>query len=181
MGPTGDRHPTGKDPTVSGEWRPSAEPRTRRLDWALGCLVSYERDGAIQRIEPSWSLPGELPVEPDEDPLMERVRCQLSPRVDVRVPWGWLAVDDLSDFQRRVLRAAARIPAGKTRSYGEVARDVGSEGGARAVGQALKRNPFPPLVPCHRVVRSDGAPGGYGGRSEDELKRALLALESRAR
>lgn len=181
MGPTDDRQATRDGPTASGEWRPSAEPRVRRLDWALGRLVSYERDGAVRRLEPSWSLPGKLPAEPSEDPLIERVRRQLSPQSEARVPWDWLAEDGLSDFQRRVLRAASRIPTGETRSYGEVAVEVGCRSGARAVGQALRRNPFPPLVPCHRVVRADGGTGGYGGRSDGTLKRELLALESRAR
>lgn len=181
MGTAGDRQTARDDPTADGEWRPSKAPRVRRLDWALGRLVSHERDGAVQRLEPSWSLPEELPVEPSEDPLIERVRRQLSPQLEARVPWDWLAVDGLTEFQRRVLEAASRIPAGETPSYGEVAVDVGCRGGARAVGQALRRNPFPPLIPCHRVVRADGRTGGYGGRSDGTLKRELLALESRGR
>ncbi len=175
--PAGGRDAARADPTVSGSWRPSAEPRVRRLDWSLGRLVSHERDGAIRRLDATWSLPGELPGTTVADPLLERVRRQLSPRLDTRVPWNWLALDGLSGFRRRVLGAAARIPAGETRSYGEVAREVGCGGGARAVGQALKRNPFAPLVPCHRVVRADGTIGGYGGRTGGTTKRDLLALE----
>lgn len=155
----------------------SVEPRVRRLDWALGRLVSRERNGAIRKLEAAWSLPAELPEETLADPLLERVRRQLAPELPSRVPWDWLALDSLTAFRRRVLRAAAGIPAGETRSYGEVARQVGSGGGARAVGQALKANPFAPLVPCHRVVRTDGTVGGYRGCPDGSIKRNLLALE----
>jgi O-6-methylguanine DNA methyltransferase len=70
------------------------------------------------------------------------------------------AVRKLSFFADRVRAVVLAIPAGETLSYGEVARRVGSPGGARAVGQVLKRN-FDPAVPCHRVIRADGSLGGY--------------------
>jgi AraC family transcriptional regulator of adaptative response/methylated-DNA-[protein]-cysteine methyltransferase len=80
-----------------------------------------------------------------------------------------------SRFERRVWSALRRIPRGETRSYGEVARSVGVPGGARAVGRACGANPAPILIPCHRVVASDGSLGGFGlGLAR---KRALLALE----
>ena len=83
----------------------------------------------------------------------------------------------LTPFQRRVYRAVCAIPSGQTRSYQWVARRLGTPDGARAVGQALARNPFAPRVPCHRVVRSDGSMGGYsGGLSK---KRHLLEAEQR--
>ena len=78
-------------------------------------------------------------------------------------------------FYRKVLRATARIPYGKTRSYGEMAKRAGSPRAVRATGTALGSNPLPIIVPCHRVLRSGGALGGYGGGLE--VKQALLELE----
>ena len=67
----------------------------------------------------------------------------------------------LTDFQRAVYEVVMRIPFGQTRSYKWVARTIGSPWSARAVGQALHKNPYAPYVPCHRVVASDGTLGGY--------------------
>lgn len=78
-------------------------------------------------------------------------------------------------FQRRVWRACARIPRGEVRSYAEVARTAGRPRAARAVGQAMAANPIPVVIPCHRVVRSDGSLGGYG--LGIRVKRELLRLE----
>lgn len=82
-------------------------------------------------------------------------------------------------FQRAVWKACAEIPPGETRSYAWIARRIGKPGAARAVGQALGKNPFAPTIPCHRVVRSDGTLGGYSGRGGLRTKRALLAREAR--
>ena len=80
------------------------------------------------------------------------------------------------EFARKVLRRTARIPYGSVASYGDVAMGVGTPRGARAVGNALGSNPIPVVVPCHRVVRTGGAIGGYGGGLT--RKRWLLALEA---
>ena len=82
-------------------------------------------------------------------------------------------------FEQRVYAAIRRIPRGQTRSYAWVAQRLGKPGAARAVGQALKRNPFAPRVPCHRVVRSDGSLGGYSARGGLRRKRHLLLREQR--
>lgn len=79
-------------------------------------------------------------------------------------------------FVRAVLEETARIPHGAVRSYGEVAAAVGKPGAARAVGQALNRNPVAIVVPCHRVVGSSGDLVGFGGGLD--RKRALLELEN---
>ncbi len=93
---------------------------------------------------------------------------------------------DLADrpaWDQRVLEAVAVIPWGRTASYGEIARSVGSPRAARAVGGAIGRNPISLLIPCHRVIASDGAIGGYGGDgwgSREErlaMKRELLGRE----
>jgi methylated-DNA-[protein]-cysteine S-methyltransferase len=81
---------------------------------------------------------------------------------------------DGTDFQREVWAELSRIPYGETISYGELARRVGRPRGPRAVGQANGKNPIAIIVPCHRVVASNGI-GGYGGGLP--MKRALLTLE----
>lgn len=74
------------------------------------------------------------------------------------VPWDPKV---LGEFQSRVLRITARIPFGEVRSYGWIAKAIGDPAAARAVGTALATNPIPLIIPCHRVVRSDGGLGGY--------------------
>lgn len=81
----------------------------------------------------------------------------------------------VSDFTRRVLEATATIPYGETVSYGEIARMIGMPGATQAVGNALGANPVPIVIPCHRVIRSDGSMGWFTGGPE--IKRALLRLE----
>ena len=86
---------------------------------------------------------------------------------------------NITEFQRKVYLELLNVPCGETISYGELARRIGC-GSAQAVGQALKRNPFAPDVPCHRVIASDGRIGGFGGAREGEniaKKRKLLEME----
>lgn len=80
-------------------------------------------------------------------------------------------------FQRAVWKACLDIPLGETRTYGWVAQRVGRPGAARAVGRALAANPYAPKVPCHRVVRADGALGGYSARGGLPAKQRLLKSE----
>jgi len=94
---------------------------------------------------------------------------------DIVFPLDLLALDRCSPFQQRVLRADHGIPRGRVSTYGRLARYLGSPGAARAVGGALAGNPFPLLIPCHRVARADGDLGGFGGGRE--MKRALLQME----
>lgn len=97
---------------------------------------------------------------------LEGGRPELTPPLDLQA---------IPDFQRRVLEEVRRIPYGTVRTYKEVASSIGRPKAARAVGQALNHNPIPILIPCHRVVRSDGRLGGF---SEGvELKRWLLSRE----
>jgi methylated-DNA-[protein]-cysteine S-methyltransferase len=136
------------------------------------------------------SLPGY-----DADEALEDLANRISPRVleapsrldDARRQLdlyfeGRLSRFDLpldwrlsKDFRRRALRAVARIPYGQTRSYTEVAASAGNERAVRAAGTACGSNPIPIVVPCHRVLRTGGALGGYGGGLP--MKRALLELE----
>jgi methylated-DNA-[protein]-cysteine S-methyltransferase len=80
-----------------------------------------------------------------------------------------------TDFQQRVWAITRAIPRGQTRTYGDIAREAGSPGAARAVGQSMARNPWPIVVPCHRVVGSDGSLTGFGGGIE--MKRRMLEME----
>ncbi len=80
-----------------------------------------------------------------------------------------------TDFQRACWQALLAIPYGETRSYGDIARAVGRPQGFRAVGMANNRNPVAIVVPCHRVIASDGTLCGYGGGLD--IKRRLLELE----
>lgn len=84
----------------------------------------------------------------------------------------------LTEFQWKVLAAAATIPLGETRSYQWVAKQIGSPKAVRAVGQALKRNPYPLIIPCHRVIHENGSLGGYAGRY-DKRKAKLLEKEQK--
>ena len=108
--------------------------------------------------------------------LMERLRVYFG--------GGKVAFPDELDFsgatpfQREVWEATRLIPYGETRSYAWVAVQIKKPRAVRAVGQALGRNPLPIIVPCHRVVASDGKLGGYGGGLE--MKRYLLNLEASA-
>ena len=95
-------------------------------------------------------------------------------RREFDVPLDWSLTG--STFRRRVLERTAKIPYGATASYRDVASAAGNERAVRAAGTALGANPIPIVVPCHRVLRSGGALGGYGGGLE--AKRFLLDLEA---
>ena len=82
----------------------------------------------------------------------------------------------LTKFEWKVLDAAMKIPLGETRSYKWVAQKIGSPKAVRAVGQALRKNPYPLIIPCHRVIKEDGSPGGYAGRY-GKKKEQLLNME----
>jgi methylated-DNA-[protein]-cysteine S-methyltransferase len=133
--------------------------------------------------------------EEDADDVLARLALRVSPRIvaasdrldaarreldeyfDGRrkrfeLPVDWTLV---GPFGRRVLHVTAEIPYGGVLSYAEVAAEAGSPRGSRAAGNALGSNPIPIVVPCHRVLRSGGALGGYGGGLD--RKRFLLELE----
>ncbi len=88
-----------------------------------------------------------------------------------------LDMDGVPAFHRRVYEVARAIPPGKTLSYGDIAARVGAGGAARAVGQALGRNPFPIVVPCHRVLAAGGKIGGFSAQGGVATKLRMLAIE----
>ena len=108
--------------------------------------------------------------------LRERYRSYLSSQMTT-FP-DKLNLSGATAFQREVWETTRLIPYGETRSYAWVAEQIKKPGAARAVGQALARNPLPIIVPCHRVVASNGKLGGYSGGLE--TKRYLLQLEASA-
>jgi len=108
--------------------------------------------------------------------LMERFRAYFTgQRVDFP---DRLDLSGATSFQHRVWQAARLIPYGETRSYAWVAGQIGRSKVARAVGQALGRNPLPIIIPCHRVLAADGGLGGFSGGIA--TKKYLLSLEGAA-
>lgn len=88
-----------------------------------------------------------------------------------------LDLSGLTHFQRQVLQTVMRVPRGEFITYAELARRIGRPKAARAVGRALGSNPIPIIIPCHRVLASDGGLGGYSGRDGVRTKARLLRLE----
>lgn len=135
------------------------------------CRVSFEEDEqALRRRYPRAEL-----VEDGQDPLIMAAlaaveRPELAASLPTDVPG--------TAFQQRVWAELRKIPPGETRSYLDIARALGDPKATRAVGTANGANPIAIIVPCHRVVRNDGALGGYAGGLE--RKRALLAAETKA-
>ena len=85
----------------------------------------------------------------------------------------------LTSFQKKVLRATMKIPYGKVSTYGKLAKTIGHPNSSRAVGSALSKNPFPLIVPCHRIVRADEKVGGFSAGSGMKLKKKLLEMEKK--
>jgi methylated-DNA-[protein]-cysteine S-methyltransferase len=161
-----------------------------RHDSPLGTIILGATDAGLVRVG--------LPIE-GEDAVLDELARRVSPRVlrapratvtqarhqvdeyfhgtrrvfDVPLDWRLTA-----GFRRAVLHATARIPYGQTSSYRQVAAQAGSPAAVRAAGTALALNPLPIVVPCHRVLRSDGALGGYRGGAQ--AKADLLNLETTA-
>jgi methylated-DNA-[protein]-cysteine S-methyltransferase len=133
------------------------------------------RDRALDRLA---SRLGGRPVEAPGSPLLAEAISQVQAyfagrRRDFELPLDWSLI---SGFNRQVLRElASGVPYGAVVGYGDLATRVGQPGAAQAVGMTMGANPLPVVVPCHRVVESDGGIGGFGGGLE--TKRKLLALE----
>ncbi len=107
--------------------------------------------------------------------LGEVVRLLQGERIDLSATP--LDQDGIDDFERRVYAVARSIPAGSTLTYGEIAARMGLPGAARAVGRALGRNPFPIIVPCHRVLAAAGAAGGFSASGGVMTKARMLSIE----
>lgn len=155
-----------------------------RLGSALGPVyVAFNRTGvcAVARAESPQEFEklfferfGRVPTRSGARgaPLVQAVERQLRGE-----PAGRLRFDlrQVSEFEQAVLRKALEIPRGQVRSYAWIAREIGNPKAVRAVGSALGRNPIPLLIPCHRVVRSDGVIGEYGMGGPRQKRRILEA------
>jgi len=137
----------------------------------VGYLGHRPRDEVLMEIETRGLYPVEsqAAVRPATDQLSEYFAGE---RHDFDLPIDY---GDISPFTRRVLDATVSVPFGHLLTYGDIARRIGQPGASRAVGNARGRNPLPVVVPCHRVVRSDGSMGWYTGGTG--IKRRLLAIE----
>lgn len=144
------------------------------IETAIGRIRLDEEDGAITACR--WAGAGE--TAQGDHPVLEAAARQLEEYLAGRRSTFDLPLEPRggTPFQRRVWEALRRIPYGATRSYGELAAEVGSPRAARAVGSANARNPISIFIPCHRVIQSSGQSGGYGGGPA--VKRRLLALEA---
>lgn len=148
----------------------------------IGDLLVAGDDGVLKYV----SFPsGSMSREPDEgwvrnDSEFDEVRRELTEYFDgKRESFDVPLAPGGTDFQRNVLDVLQQIPYGETRTYGEIAKDLGKPRASRAVGAANGRNPIPILIPCHRVIGSDGSLTGFGGGID--TKRFLLDLERRQR
>jgi len=88
-----------------------------------------------------------------------------------------LNLDDYTNFQQEILQIVRKIPYGEIRSYKEAAEAAGYPRAYRAVGNTMRNNPLPLVVPCHRVIKSDGSLGGFSGKEGIALKRKMIDLE----
>jgi methylated-DNA-[protein]-cysteine S-methyltransferase len=155
-----------------------------KFETAIGtCGLRSSEAGITEVLMPGdRALAGEPYGEPDEVP--EAVRSVVAGIVSLlageRTDLRWIALDesDLDPFPRAVYAAAREIPAGSTVSYGEIARIVGAPNSAREVGAALGRNPFPIVVPCHRVLSATGALHGFSAPGGIATKRRMLEIEN---
>lgn len=121
------------------------------------------------------AFPGLLNAScPDIEELAEGIAALLRGQA-TSFSLATLALERCPSFQQAALRALSRVKRGEVTTYGRLAAAIGRERAARAVGHAMATNPFPLVVPCHRVIRADGRLGEYGGGAG--MKRALLALE----
>ena len=136
-------------------------------------FVMTAEKGRLIRIEPSPK------VFREGSPFLRDVRIQLEAyfsgkRKQFDIPF---TLQGVSSFQRAIYEAVLLIPYGQKRSYADIAREIGLPKAVRAVGTALGKNPLPFLIPCHRVIRSDGDYGNYAfGR---EMKAYLLRMEEK--
>lgn len=147
-------------------------------DSPIGALLLTARGGRLTGLHMEAS---NHPVAPgpdwvrDEEPFGEACRQLDEYFAGERREFRLLLAPGGTAFQRRVWAALCEIPFGETASYGDVARRIGAPRAVRGVGGANGRNPIAVVIPCHRVIASDGTLGGYGGGLE--RKRFLLDLE----
>lgn len=146
------------------------------IDSPIGPLTAVREDGVLVGL---WMGPTDADdLGPRDDAAFADVRAQLGEYfAGTRTSFDLPMRATGNPLQRAVWKLIAEIPYGVTRSYGDLARDLGDRSLAQAVGTACGRNPLPVVVPCHRVVGADGSLVGFGGGLD--RKRFLLDLEHR--
>jgi len=147
--------------------------QTFTVETRLAPLAVTIRNGAVVRIE--LNARARRGAETSLEQLVTRELEEYA--AGERTHFSFAVAPEGTDFDRRVWQAVQAIPYGQTKTYGEIAAEIGKPGAARAVGSANGRNPVPPVIPCHRVVAAGGKLGGYGGGLP--LKRRLLDMETR--
>ena len=163
---------------------PNGEAGGALFDTAIGqCCIAWSADGITRvRLLGAASIDGNAPgdLPPVVQQAIGRIQALLNgePSDLSSIP---LDETGVPEFHRRVYDVARRIPAGSTRTYGDIAAELGDPGAARAVGQALGRNPWPLIVPCHRVLAAGGKAGGFSAPGGTATKMRLLAIEGAAR
>jgi methylated-DNA-[protein]-cysteine S-methyltransferase len=147
-------------------------------DHGIAAVELPDRDEAAMRRRVRRALPDaqEAAPPPEVADAVDAITGLLDGRPD-DLAAVVLDMDEVPEFHRRVYDVARSIPPGETLSYGEVAARLGEPGAAQAVGRALGRNPFPIVVPCHRVLAANGALHGFSAPGGIETKRRMLAIE----
>jgi methylated-DNA-[protein]-cysteine S-methyltransferase len=162
-----------------------------RFATAIGdCGIAWSENGVIGLWLPrtDGSLPAatvlrrwpdalEAPLPPELQPGVQQIIDLLAGRAKPMLDDMVLDFSRISDFDARVYAAARRIAPGATTTYGELAAQLGDASEARAVGQSLGRNPFPIVVPCHRVLAANGKAGGFSAPGGLIAKHRLLQIE----
>jgi methylated-DNA-[protein]-cysteine S-methyltransferase len=139
-------------------------------------LPEGEPEATRARLRRRFSDASEAAPPPDIEDAVRRIRLLLAGEA---ADLGPIVLDMQATpaFERRVYGIARAIPPGRTLTYGEIAAGAGEPGAAQAVGQAMGRNPWPIVVPCHRVVGSGGKLGGFSATGGTKAKLKLLAIE----
>jgi methylated-DNA-[protein]-cysteine S-methyltransferase len=153
------------------------------LVWHDGGLVGVQLPEAgvrETRARMTRRFPDATPQEPPTDPAILDAMAAISALLaDGDADLSAIPVDlaQVPAFNRRVYDLVRAIPPGRTRTYGDVATELGEPGAAQAVGQAMGHNPVPIVVPCHRVVAAGGRLGGFSARGGNQTKRRMLEIE----
>ena len=138
-------------------------------------FIGYKKNNQLQN-HITGKFGNDLTKMSSTGELIEKINLFLSGK---KTSFGGCKMDwsSLTPFQGKVLRAAMKIPYGTVSTYGNLSKTIGHPNSARAVGNALSKNPFPLIVPCHRIVRGDGKVGGFSAGGGKKLKEKLLRME----
>lgn len=163
----------------------SGNLKSGRVDTPIGRLILIYSD--VPLLLKQILLPGEEPNVPDHNPILKdavlpapdelvRIIIDSVNGVQSPLPWNIMSREGITPLQQAVYLQTHAIPYGALATYREIAERIGRPKACRFVGSALAKNPFPILIPCHRVIRSDNKLGGFGGGLA--LKRRLIDFEA---